>query len=217
MEPISKAFAQHWPQADAMHLLDNTLSQDLAKAGSLTSGMVQRFEDLALYAQRQGTEGILFTCSAFGPAIEAAQRATGLPTLKPNEAMFEDALAGAQLGKPWRVGMVATFAATIPALTQEFEALVQSRGLKVSVHSQLASGAMEDLAQGQSDVHHRKVVQALKLLPEVDVIMLAQFSMSGALSHAQAASACTVLSSPDCAALMMKRLMMNRMLQQQAS
>jgi hypothetical protein len=110
--------------------------------------------------------------------------------------------------------MVATFAATIPALTQEFEALVQSRGLKVSVHSQLASGAMEDLAQGQAEVHHRKVVQALKLLPEVDVVMLAQFSMSGALSQAQTASTCPVLSSPDCAALMMKRLMMNRMLQQ---
>jgi hypothetical protein len=55
------------------------------------------------------------------------------------------------------------------------------------------------------------------LLPEVDVVMLAQFSMSGALSQAQAASTCPVLSSPDCAALMMKRLMMNKFLQQQAS
>jgi hypothetical protein len=66
---------------------------------------------------------------------------------------------------------------------------------------------MEDLAQGQADVHHRKVVQALKLLPEVDVVMLAQFSMSGALSQAQAASTCPVLSSPDCAVLtLMKRM-----------
>jgi hypothetical protein len=76
---------------------------------------------------------------------------------------------------------------------------------------------MEDLAQGQSEVHHRKVVQALKLLPEVDVVMLAQFSMSGALSQAQTAATCPVLSSPDCAALMMKRLMMNEFLQKQAS
>jgi hypothetical protein len=205
MGPIAQAFVQHWPQADTMHVLDDTLSKDLARQGSLDDRMVQRFVDLALYAQRQGAHGLLFTCSAFGPAIDATQRATSLPTLKPNEAMFEEALAGYREGTPWRVGLVATFEATIPALTQEFEALVLARGLKVSVHSELAQGAMDDLAQGKTDVHHHKVVQALKALPPVDVVMLAQFSMAAALPLAQAAVACPVLSSPDCATLLMQQ------------
>lgn len=83
-----------------MNLLDDSLLYDRAQAGRLSDEMVQRFVDLPLYAQRTGCTGILFTCSAFGPAIEAAGRATGMPTLKPNEAMFEQALALAKKGKP---------------------------------------------------------------------------------------------------------------------
>src|SRR6478735_1299505 len=90
--PILSAFDRHWPQARRMNLLDDSLSVDRAAAGALTPAMVRRFEDLARYAQGTGCSAILFSCSAFGPAIEAAGRATGLPTLKPNEAMFQQAL-----------------------------------------------------------------------------------------------------------------------------
>jgi hypothetical protein len=93
VEPIAEAFSRHWPQARLMNLLDDSLSVDRAEAGTLTAAMVQRFVDLAGYAKRAGCDAILFTCSAFGPAIEEAGRAVGLPTLKPNEAMFEQALA----------------------------------------------------------------------------------------------------------------------------
>src|SRR6478735_10192287 len=69
--PIQSAFERLWPQARRMNLLDDSLSLDRAAAGSLTPAMTQRFVDLARYAQGTGCSGILFTCSAFGPAIEA--------------------------------------------------------------------------------------------------------------------------------------------------
>jgi hypothetical protein len=76
-----------------MNVLDDSLSRDLAFTGSLTPAMVQRFVDTGALCNRVAVRaGVLFTCSAFGPAIEAAAQATGLPTLKPNEAMFEQAL-----------------------------------------------------------------------------------------------------------------------------
>ena len=92
--PIEAAFAQSWPQARLMNLLDDSLSADLARGGrGLDAAMHERFQRLAQYAVDTGAEGILFTCSAFGSCIEAAARQHApLPVLKPNEAMVEEAV-----------------------------------------------------------------------------------------------------------------------------
>ena len=54
--------------------LDDSLSTDLARDGALTPAMYQRFLMLARYAAFSGADAILFTCSAFGPCIEACAR-----------------------------------------------------------------------------------------------------------------------------------------------
>ena len=130
---LASAFERLWPQARRMNLLDDSLSVDRAEAGALTPQMTRRFVDLANYAKGTGCDGILFTCSAFGPAIEAAGDAVGIPTLKPNQAMFEDALglaAGSGTGgqAPVRVGLIATFAASISSMSEELLGLAEQRG-----------------------------------------------------------------------------------------
>lgn len=211
MAPIHDAFAQLWPQARRMSLLDDSLSIDLARDGRLTGAMAQRFIDLALYARGAGCGGILFTCSAFGPAIEAAGLASGIPTLKPNEAMFAQALGIARTvaveGRPARLGLVATFAASIPSMSEELRAMAVGEGAAVELDSVFVAGAMDDLAQGRAGDHHRKVAQAARQLGGCDALMLAQFSMAGALPAVAAEVPCPVLSSPDCAVLALKERM----------
>jgi len=202
--PIQQAFARHWPQANCMNVLDDSLSRDRAQAGELTPAMVQRFIDLAQYVQRAGCQGILFTCSAFGPAIEAAGRATGLPTLKPNEAMFEEALALAKSGRPLRVGLVATFEASIASMSDEFMDLARTRNVQAEVTGCFVPEAMSDLAQGRAQAHHDKVARAVAQLPACDVILLAQFSMAAAQPLAQLSTTTPILSSPDCAILALR-------------
>ena len=209
MATIHDAFARLWPQARRMSLLDDSLSVDRARDGRLTAAMVQRFIDLALYARGTGCGGILFTCSAFGPAIEAAGRASGVPTLKPNEAMFEQALGIARTfaapGRPARLGLVATFAASIPSMSEELEAMAAEQGVAIVLSSVMVAEAMDDLAQGRAGDHHRKIAQAAQTLRDCDAVMLAQFSMAAALPEAQAGLPCPVLSSPDCAVLALKQ------------
>ncbi|MFC7542645.1 hypothetical protein ACFQU2_28620 [Siccirubricoccus deserti] len=112
--PIEAAFARAWPEAVLMNLLDDSLSADLARAGTLDARMTERFQTLSRYAVGTGADGILFTCSAFGPCIEAvAAEQAPMPVLKPNEAMIEEACAAAfeaAGGRRPRIGLLASFA-----------------------------------------------------------------------------------------------------------
>src|SRR6202158_3475637 len=91
---MEAAFARLWPDATLMNLLDDSLSADLARDGRLSAGMTDRFLVLGRYAASTGADAILFTCSAFGPCIEAVAREHApMPVLKPSEAMIEQAAA----------------------------------------------------------------------------------------------------------------------------
>jgi hypothetical protein len=204
VEPIQAAFDRHWPAALRMNLLDDSLSTDRAAAGQLTDAMVTRFADLTRYVVGTGCKGILFTCSAFGPAIEAAARIAGRPTLKPNEAMFDQALALKPRAGVLKAGLVATFEASLPSMASELTAMAQARKVDIELRSVFVPFAMADLAHGHAAEHHRRIADASQDLRDCDVVMLAQFSMAAARDEVQRRLSCPVLSSPDCAVLALK-------------
>ncbi len=209
IEPINSAFTRHWPDAQRTNLLDDSLSADRARDGDgeLTPAMMGRFEQLARYAVVTGCNGILFTCSAFGPAIEAAASISGVPTLKPNEAMFDQALALAAGGKQLRLGLIATFQASIGSMSDELLALATQRGIFVDLQCVFVPEAMDDLAQGRPEDHHRKIAHASRALGSCDAVILAQFSVAAAQGAVQRELSCPVLSSPDCAVLALRKTM----------
>ena len=222
IEPVNSSFKKLWPEASLQNILDDSLSKDHAAVGHLTADMVERFIDLAQYAKRAGCQGILFTCSAFGEAIEAAASAVGIPTLKPNEAMFEDALrvaleAHQNDAATLNIGLVATFAASIVSMSEEFNSLTAGHGVglgignsgTVKLHSLFVPHAMDALAQGHADQHHRLVAEGIQTMPNCDVIMLAQFSMAAAQTLAQSQTTATILTSPECAVLALQKRMKN--------
>ncbi|MBS0241457.1 MAG: arylsulfatase, partial [Proteobacteria bacterium] len=130
MEPIQRSFATRWPEADIVNLLDDSLSADRAKDHDLTPRMFERFVELGDYAKRIGADAILVTCSAFGPAIERMSRELPFPVLKPNEAMFREAI-----GKGRKIGMLATFAPSLVTMTEEFDQFVRETGSGATLHS----------------------------------------------------------------------------------
>ena len=191
IEPVLAAFRTGWPEAAAVNILDDSLSADRAREGVLSERMHSRIGLLARYAVDDGARAVLFTCSAFGPAIERAARALPVPVLKPNEAMFEAALAAGA-----RIGMVATFAPSIASMQAEFDEAAAGASHLEAV---LAEGAMEALRAGDPATHHRLVAQAASRLRGVDAIMLAQFSMAGAAAEVRKRVQVPVLTSPDAA------------------
>jgi hypothetical protein len=201
--PIEAAFRRLWPEASLMNLLDDSLAADLARDGALTPAMTERFLALARYARSTGADAILFTCSAFGPCIEAcARELSPMPVLKPNEAMIEEAIA--LTGPRGRIGLMATFAPTLASMPPEFDAAAPDATLVPC----LAEDALAALNAGDPAGHDAAAVRAARSLFDCDVIALAQFSLSQAAGPIAAASGKTVLTTPDSAVRKLRRLLL---------
>ena len=199
---IEEAFARLWPEAQLANLLDDSLSADLARDGALTTAMHQRFLTLARYAASSGADGILFTCSAFGPCIEACARDLApLPVLKPNEAMIEEAIALA--GPEARIALMATFAPTLASMPAEFAAAAP----KMTLVPCLAEGALAAMDRGDLEGHDQAAARTAAGLKHVDAIVLTQFSLARAHPLVAAASGRPVLTTPDSAVRKMRRLL----------
>jgi Asp/Glu/hydantoin racemase len=194
--PIEAAFAQLWPDAKLMNLLDDSLSADLARDGALDDAMTERFLALGDYAAATGANAILFTCSAFGPCIEAVATAHApMPVLRPNEAMIEQAVS---IGK--RIGLLSTFPPTLASMPPEFPASVE-------VVPKLAEGALAALDRGDRATHDRLIVEASRDLRDCDVIALAQFSIAATAPMVAEATGKPVVTTPDSAVQKLMKLL----------
>jgi len=200
--PIEQAFARLWPDAVLANLLDDSLSTDLAREGALSPAMTERFLTLARYTASCGADGILFTCSAFGPCIDAcASELAPMPVLKPNEAMIDEAVAHA--GASGRIGLLATFAPTLATMPAEFAAVAP----QVTLVPALASDALAALNRGDAAAHDRLAAEAARPLEGCDVVALAQFSLSSAAPLVAQTTGRTVLTTPDSAVRKLQRLL----------
>ncbi len=202
MQPVEDAFKRHWPEADRAPILDESLFHDRGKAGVLTKPLADRIVALGEYAKLCGADGILYTCSAFGEAIESVQRSFAMPVLKPNEAMFEAALEHGR-----KVGMLATAPFAVGGLEQEFRELAQKRGADATLRTHCVAEAMQALTRGEANEHNRLLAAAAHHLADCDVIILAHFSTSRAEDVVKARVDVPVLTAPGAAVLKLKRLL----------
>ena len=194
--PIWDAFAAHWPEARTTNLLDDSLSEDLAAEGELTAEMMGRFLTLGRYAARNGSDAILFTCSAFGLAIAAVKQDLKIPVLTPNEAAFEDAISRGS-----RIGLLVTFGPSLGTLQAELEGARPN----VTVDGRLVPGALAALQTGDAVTHDRLIGAAVADMKDCDAIVLGQFSMARA-AHGYAGTT-PLLTTPASAVTKLRRLL----------
>lgn len=203
--PAHAAFQQYWPEAFYFDLLDTSLSRDLAFTGSLDEAMTERFRFLADYASNSKGEGetaagILFTCSAFSPAIDAVKQQLSIPVLRPNEAAFEAALDYGD-----NIGLLVSFAPSLASLSDELTEMAAQRDRKISIKGVIADGALEALKSGDGKTHDQRVAAAGKTLAGVDVIVLGQFSLARAQMQLQQEVEAPVLTTPGSAVETLKK------------
>ncbi len=203
IQPILDAFKVGWPEAAVSNLLDDGLTEALSREGGVTPPIVRRICDLATYAARTGADGILFTCSAFTPAMDVARQLVTIPLLKPDEAMITAAL---ETGS--RIGVVATLPSTAPAQEGQLQAAAAERGKPIRVETIAVPEALKALNDGDTASHDRLIAEAAEeLAPSVDVICLAQFSMARARPAVKEKVGVPVLTSPSAAVARLKAIL----------
>lgn len=200
MAPVHRAFEQRWPEALLVNLLDDSLTTDRAKEKALSASLCDRFVKFGHYAYASGASAILVTCSAFGPAIELLAEQLPVPVLKPNEAMFAEAL---NAGK--RIGMLVTFAPAVVTMEAEFADYARQQNSDATLKTLVVEDAIDLLRRGNAHQHNQLVADRAPELADCDVIMLAHFSTSGALTAVQEKVSTPVLTAPHAAVQALKQ------------
>jgi len=204
--PARRAFKSAWPEAQAFDLLDTSLAVDLSNKGKLDQAIIDRFLALGQYAHSTGEkqdplQGILFTCSAFRPAIDAVKRNSSVPVLRPNESAFREAFDyGA------RVGLLVSFLPSLAGLSAEITEQAADQNKSIQIIGGHAKGALEALQADDEETHDRIVAETAASMKDIDVLILGQFSLARARVKVQEVVSCPVITTPDAAVRELRRL-----------
>lgn len=162
------------PDVEVFNIADDSLVKGIREAGSLTAQISRRVAGYLESAELAGADYIMVTCSSIGPAVEAGAKLTGVPVLRVDQPMADQAV---QTGK--RIGVIATLTTTLEPTADLIQRRAAIAGKPIELTSKLVDGAFEALIAGDGATHDANVAAALKeLSQQVDVIVLAQASMA---------------------------------------
>ena len=202
MAPASTSFKKQWPEASIINLLDESLAVDMLVDGKMTPRMIERFARLGQYCVSAGADGILFTCSAFGEAINHLKTLQSIPILTSNQAMFEELLEQGETA-----AMLTTFVPSVQTLRDEFFQMARDKGVEAKIDSFMVEGALDALLAKDQAQHDRLIAEQVNRLEEYSTIVLGQFSMAAAASHPAIRSQARILTTPNSAVKKLKQLL----------
>jgi Asp/Glu/hydantoin racemase len=162
------------PDWEVINFVDDSILPQLGQNGGRLEEIQERWTAYAKFAEQQGASCVVSACSSVGEAAEAARREVGIPVLRIDEAMAEEAVATGTT-----IGVTATLASTLEPTTRLIERKATQRGVKVEIKQALASEAYLLLMKGDREGHDRLLAEKLlELVDSVDVVVLAQASMA---------------------------------------
>jgi Asp/Glu/hydantoin racemase len=201
MPPIDQAFKTKWPQAQTINLVDESLYADLPQDGTLAPAVYDRLASLFRHCELSGADGIVFTGSTFGPAVETTRTSVGVPVLKADEAMMDLAVERGE-----RILLVGTAKRSIPVVRASLDEAAARAGRAPQVTELWVAGSRDAIIGGDVDKHDRLIAGQVEAAGDFDVIVLGQISMVSALARFAPEVARRTLTSPDAAVERMRAL-----------
>jgi Asp/Glu/hydantoin racemase len=166
--------AELMPDVETFDIVDETLLRDATREGRVSLDTARRLFAHLAAAERHGADAILVTCSSVGGVVDAARPFAGVPLLRVDQAMAEQAVE-----RGTRIGVLATLWSTLRPTAVLIERTARESDRDVEVRDRLCDGAFEALREGDTERHDKLVREGLReLIGWADVIVLAQASMA---------------------------------------
>ncbi|WP_114558754.1 aspartate/glutamate racemase family protein [Desertihabitans aurantiacus] len=178
--PVRELVQRELPDVTAVNYLDDRIVADLSDPDARDS-VPGRVLALARAAVDGGAEAILLTCSSISALAAPTAAQVGVPVLRIDEAMADEAVA-----RGGRVAVLATLATTSEPTCALLRERAERAGTDPRITSRVVEGAFAAVAGGDRDTHDRLVAAAItEAAREADVVVLAQASMASAAEAVQ--------------------------------
>jgi hypothetical protein len=149
------------------------------------------------YAVRGGADAVQLSCSMYGAVAVDAAAVQPVSVLASDAAMFGRV---ADLA-PTTVGVLASLESAAADTGQRLTASLATADVATAVATSVVAGAAEAASNGRFEELDRLIVAAaLEMAGDVDLLVLAQYSLAPSLDAVQAAVKIPVLSPPHLAA-----------------
>lgn len=191
VQPLKDQFSELLSEVRMINIMDDSLLNDVMKAGHLTIEVKDRLYSYMKNAENMGADVILNACSSVGEAVDELKSKIDIPILKIDESMAEQA---SEIG--YKIGVVATVKTTLEPTVRLIKKKAQQKNKEILVIEKIAEGAFQALLEGNG-VKHDTILREtiLNLMEDVDVIVLAQVSMARLVSSLEITKI-PILSSP---------------------
>ncbi len=171
--PMEAAFREVFPEAQILHLLDETLIEDFRREGGLSPHSRHKALQMALTAQEGGVDGVLVTCSTLSPSVDDLRPFLKIPVVKIDEPVIEEVVRKAE-----KIGLLATAETVLKSVEPLVVKKAREIGRKISVR-RFIKGDVWPLLQKDPAAFYRAMAEAAtEAAKECQAVILTQVSIA---------------------------------------
>jgi hypothetical protein len=171
--PMEAAFREVFPEAQILHLLDETLIEDFRREGGLSPHSRQKALRMALTAQEAGVDGILVTCSTLSPSVDDFRPFLKIPVVKIDEPVIEEVVQRAET-----IGLLATAETVLRSVEPLVAKKSREAGRRTSFRRFIKADAWPLLQKDPAAFYRAIGEVAAQAARECDALILTQVSIA---------------------------------------
>lgn len=172
---IQELYPNHF---ELVNVMDDSLLNEIKAKGTMTKSVMERFIQYTIIAKQNKSDAILVACSSIGKAIDIARLMVDIPIFKIDEPMVDQAV---HMGE--RILVLGTVKSTLEPTSNLLES--KKISLKQTINCTLIPNVFELYATDREQ-HDQRIAEVIQNnLCAFDVIVLAQASMSNAITYVE--------------------------------